>query len=288
MAARGGGYSAGVKKSDNRPVQCPPRDVLLEPSAYMPASAPVVTASTASAVSLPPASRLHKPGKEGAADEKEVECQGAAEALDQSAPAPCISESCKFSIEERERLLQLRSRLVSCSAAMRDLCQLVSKDEGSNTGLPFLREVQRVRLRGCTYSVEDARRELGNEWFVDTMKQYIAFVDNALADKLDVESCRSEAPWALPSPVVPFQRTESPPQNHEEAFQLPPPANGAAEGVSTPKLQSPPRSQHTSPGDGAKSTHTSPGDGAGDGFPPRSPSLRIAPSPTPRINGWGI
>lgn len=100
-------------------------------------------------------------------------------------PLAPVSKTCLFSLDEQTRLLELREQLGRCTKALGALAEWVEVDDGRNCGLPRIRERQRSRLRGCTYALEDARHELCNQQRIERMKQYMSFVDAALAGKLD-------------------------------------------------------------------------------------------------------
>lgn len=96
-----------------------------------------------------------------------------------------ISETCKFNPDEQHRLIGFRRKLATCEEELRALYALLEGDQGAASGLPNLREAERSRLRGRSYSIEDAQRELLQPWLLERLGGYIAFVDRALEDRLD-------------------------------------------------------------------------------------------------------
>lgn len=183
--------SSGYSGSRNAPAQQPPCDIMMKPSVYLP---PEQNAHRSEVATLraPP-----DPGKpsEVRGFETEVSQQ---EGREETGSTPVlklredgevegnftrhISETCKFSPEEGERLITLRKQLLRVSAEYSTLIELLASD---HSGLPHIRETHRNRLAGDTYSVQDARRELQNEWFSEKLKSYRMFIDKALLDELD-------------------------------------------------------------------------------------------------------
>jgi hypothetical protein len=163
---------------------------------------------------------------------------------------PRISETCKFSSDEREKLQNFRTRLINSALELEEMRRMILDDDGSACGLAHLRETQRVRLGGSTFSLEDARRELCSEWLSDKIKEYKHFVDCALADELETstqsrsrntsaQSTPVSSPALAPKPwdgtgvhafprlppsngfsIAPVQNSERQPGSPEQAFSL--------------------------------------------------------------------
>merc|ERR1711977_106558 len=94
------------------------------------------------------------------------------------------SETCKFTPDKQHQLIELRRRLMAFEEEYTGLCDLLS-DGPLASGLPLLKDEARCRLHGTTFSVEDAKRELCNEWYKRRLGDFVNFVDKALADQLD-------------------------------------------------------------------------------------------------------
>lgn len=116
-----------------------------------------------------------------------------------ASPPPCVAESCKFSPEEQEKLLNLRSLLLRCSGELEGLRGFLHADGGAACGLPRLKEAHRSRLQGRSYSVEDAQGDFfGGHQLLSQLQRYVAFVDGALADDLaEQEDSGDEAEAAV-------------------------------------------------------------------------------------------
>mmetsp|Transcript_58911 Transcript_58911/g.164593 ORF Transcript_58911/g.164593 Transcript_58911/m.164593 type:complete len:311 (-) Transcript_58911:120-1052(-) len=128
---------------------------------------------------LPPAQPM-----DGDTDPWEAERKG----FKRSIFADCesgVSETCKFTPAEQERLIRFRSRLVDCEEELATLCALLTDNNSTTSGLPWLRETHRNRLKSHVFSAEDATRDLCNARLLGRLRDYVAFVDHALADRLD-------------------------------------------------------------------------------------------------------
>eukprot|EP00929_Paragymnodinium_shiwhaense_P009910 TRINITY_DN11431_c0_g1_i1.p1 TRINITY_DN11431_c0_g1~~TRINITY_DN11431_c0_g1_i1.p1 ORF type:complete len:296 (+),score=57.53 TRINITY_DN11431_c0_g1_i1:110-997(+) len=173
----------------NAPPANPPRNLTMQPTSYLRKTG-VIVACTGAATDIPrPKAEVRKcwaatPRNAGEArsDDPRV-AFGEALLAASSKEKPAIAETCKFDAAERDRLIELRRRLVGCIRAWQDMSSLLAQD--SHGGLPDMVQADRVRLNGDTFSKEDATRELCGEWLPDKMRQYLEFVDAALGDKLD-------------------------------------------------------------------------------------------------------
>jgi len=94
-----------------------------------------------------------------------------------------VSEWCKFTPSEQEGLLELRRRLLSCESELASLTAFLA--DGNAAGLPHMRERHRSRLRGESYTIEEAQKEFCNERLLGRMQGYVSFIDSALAGTLD-------------------------------------------------------------------------------------------------------
>lgn len=202
-----------IAETVNAPVRQAPRDVTNEPTAYLPPTTNIVECLRIDPVTVEAAAPLSRKcdgasisettegGDLPPAEDLQTAEQKKAERAAALAP-PRISETCKFSSDERQKLQDFRSRLINAALELEEMRKMILDDDGSACGLAHLRETQRVRLGGSTFSLEDARRELCSEWLCDKIKQYKNYVDSALADELETSTqSRSRNTSARSSPV---------------------------------------------------------------------------------------
>eukprot|EP00927_Polykrikos_kofoidii_P036618 TRINITY_DN3091_c0_g1_i1.p1 TRINITY_DN3091_c0_g1~~TRINITY_DN3091_c0_g1_i1.p1 ORF type:complete len:268 (-),score=42.95 TRINITY_DN3091_c0_g1_i1:380-1183(-) len=230
-----------IAETINAPSRQPPRDVTIEPSAFLPPVVNIVECLRLDPVTVQPVAPLSRKAAAIAASEAAARGdlttavalptaeQRAAERAAALAP-PRISETCKFSSAEREKLLNFRTLLANCVVEMDDLRQMILEDDGSSCGLPRLCEKHRVRLAGSTFSLEDARRELCSAWLLDKLKQYKDYVDSALADELEAGApprSRNTSARSSPAPTPTISPTPCD-GDRVNAISRPPTSNGYA------------------------------------------------------------
>eukprot|EP00927_Polykrikos_kofoidii_P036698 TRINITY_DN30983_c0_g1_i1.p1 TRINITY_DN30983_c0_g1~~TRINITY_DN30983_c0_g1_i1.p1 ORF type:complete len:434 (-),score=54.26 TRINITY_DN30983_c0_g1_i1:157-1458(-) len=208
-----------VPVARNAPAQLRPRDALLAPSTYLPPqSFALVTAVTTVRTAPVPSSvggarsafgrRRKNPSKESPRvfttdvtrlpPERPVGTDNPLASgrppIDPRFPVSAwaghmgpgqLSETSKFTSTEQQHLIEMKSKLVSLEREFGALCSLLLQDGGANCGLPGILEVNRTRHKGQTFSLEDAKRELANPWFLRRVGSYVSFIDHALSDRLD-------------------------------------------------------------------------------------------------------
>lgn len=190
-------------KACNAPLQRPPQNVTLPPSTYMDEKAltSVVDRSTPclAAPKHPGEAHLQTDTKAIPAEQTDTKTMLAEKACDKTTDAaPFVSESSKFSKDEQSRLLELRCRLSSCSTHLTGLIAMVNGDNCTASGLPRLRETDRACIGGCSYSVEDAQKDICPDFYVQKMRQYVSYIDHALADDLEAEELHSNSVELFP------------------------------------------------------------------------------------------
>mmetsp|Transcript_63873 Transcript_63873/g.138864 ORF Transcript_63873/g.138864 Transcript_63873/m.138864 type:complete len:229 (-) Transcript_63873:399-1085(-) len=110
-----------------------------------------------------------------------------------------VSEDCKFHAGEQENLLKLRKRLVAFAKTFEDLRQ-ISKD----------RSIQGEVVAKSPELRHSLENVFANEQLLDRTRSYIAFIDAALAGKLD------PGPRVKPrtrGPAQPSKQTQPEPQS---------------------------------------------------------------------------
>eukprot|EP00929_Paragymnodinium_shiwhaense_P040259 TRINITY_DN21034_c0_g1_i1.p1 TRINITY_DN21034_c0_g1~~TRINITY_DN21034_c0_g1_i1.p1 ORF type:complete len:325 (+),score=71.78 TRINITY_DN21034_c0_g1_i1:40-975(+) len=226
MAAAGSEQGAGAAFVKNGPAQCPPRDLQLAPSRYLPPQdhALVTAVTTVRPAEIPLSSLLAYGESSGnrSAGRKSLFAKAKAKVPDKFVFNTCVArlrsaeeqggggnilaadcgsavaayplpdgsntaktrETCKFTADKQQQLLELRRRMSSFQTVYKDLCDMISGGP-LECGLPRLQDSSRCRLRGNTFSLEDAKKELCNEWYLKRLGSFVDFIDHALADDLD-------------------------------------------------------------------------------------------------------
>jgi hypothetical protein len=86
-----------------------------------------------------------------------------------------------FSPSEQEQLHAFREKLQRCVAAFEKVNELLDSED---SGLPDAKDLVRCRLGEDSFSIQDARRELKNEWLSQKIHKYVKYVDAALTDEV--------------------------------------------------------------------------------------------------------
>jgi len=93
-----------------------------------------------------------------------------------------VSEGCLFNAREQEQLLTLRRRTSSCLAAFEGLKDVLAEDGpaalAEGTAAPAAAE-------RAPPAVQEVQQQLCNERFFQRMRDYIVFIDAALAGQLE-------------------------------------------------------------------------------------------------------
>uniref|UniRef100_A0A0G4HEL9 Uncharacterized protein n=1 Tax=Chromera velia CCMP2878 TaxID=1169474 RepID=A0A0G4HEL9_9ALVE len=79
-----------------------------------------------------------------------------------------------FSRPEVDKLRETREHFRAAFTAMADLYNHLESDQ---TGLPDVRDSSKTRHAGHTFSLQDARREMINEWMTAALGRYCGFLD---------------------------------------------------------------------------------------------------------------
>lgn len=86
-----------------------------------------------------------------------------------------------FTPEEQSNLLLFKDRLERFAEAYEKLNDLL---DGEESGLPDAKDLNRCRLGDDSFSLQDARRELKNEWLSGKLQRYVSYIDAALTDQV--------------------------------------------------------------------------------------------------------
>jgi hypothetical protein len=86
-----------------------------------------------------------------------------------------------FTPEEQSNLLLFKDKLERFAEAYEKLNDLL---DGEESGLPDAKEANRCRLGDDSFSLQDARRELKNDWLSGKLQRYVQYIDAALEDQV--------------------------------------------------------------------------------------------------------
>jgi hypothetical protein len=96
-------------------------------------------------------------------------------------PAQVLQGGKMFTPEEQSNLLLFKDKLERFAEAYEKLSDLI---DGEESGLPDAKDTNRCRLGDDSFSLQDARRELKNEWLSGKLQRYVQYIDAALGDQV--------------------------------------------------------------------------------------------------------